>query len=200
MLFGRWLIIRGVIVYLAFNLGLNLLLNLTQPLKPLRLMTVTRVDERLDAAAYLFRHYLPMHSCDHTMEPGTSRALAREVAREVGIEPALLVSLVEVESTLRPHAISPVGAMGFGQLMPSTAAWLKVSDPFHPRENLEGAARYIKSLTGRFGDVKLALAAYNAGPGAVSRYGGIPPYGETQRYVRRVTERMAYHRAQASAK
>ncbi|WP_371158335.1 lytic transglycosylase domain-containing protein [Jannaschia sp. 2305UL9-9] len=98
---------------------------------------------------------------------------------------ALFRANVAVESGFRQSAVSPVGAVGLGQLMPETAAELGV-DPHDPAENLDGSARYLFAQMERFGSAELALAAYNAGPEAVARYGGIPPYRETQAHVRRV--------------
>lgn len=112
--------------------------------------------------------------------------LARGVARKYGIPENLFVSLVRHESGFNPRAVSRAGAMGLTQLMPATARALGVEDPFDPVQNLEGGARYLRQQYERFGRWDLALAAYNAGPGAVSRYGGIPPYRETQNYVRSV--------------
>lgn len=100
---------------------------------------------------------------------------------------------IEIESAYRPSARSPVGAIGLGQLMPATAAQLNV-DPHDWRANLDGSARYLLMMLAQFGTSELALAAYNAGPDAVTRHGGIPPYRETQNHVRRVmavAERMS---------
>ena len=94
-------------------------------------------------------------------------------------------SNIEIESAYNPGARSTVGAIGLGQLMPETAADLRV-DPHDWRQNLDGSARYLAMMLGEFGDARLALAAYNAGPRAVERHGGIPPYRETQNHVRRV--------------
>jgi len=106
-----------------------------------------------------------------------------DAARSNGLEPNLLRAVVIQESGARPDARSPKGALGLMQLLPSTAASLGVSNPLDPQQNLAGGARYLASLLSRFGDLRLALAAYNAGPSAVERYGGIPPFGETRRYV-----------------
>jgi soluble lytic murein transglycosylase-like protein len=92
---------------------------------------------------------------------------------------------IEIESAYRPSARSPVGAIGLGQLMPATAAQLNV-DPHDWRANLDGSARYLLMMLAQFGTPEFALAAYNAGPDAVARHGGIPPYRETQNHVRRV--------------
>lgn len=98
------------------------------------------------------------------------------------LEPELLGSLVWAESRYCVDAKSPEGALGLGQLLPETAAGLGV-DPLDPAQNLLGAARYLREQLDTFGSLELALAAYNAGPGAVTRYGGVPPFAETQRYV-----------------
>lgn len=92
---------------------------------------------------------------------------------------------IEIESGYDPRAVSPAGAIGLGQLMPETAALLGV-DPGDWRQNLDGSARYLAMMLAEFGDARLALAAYNAGPDAVRRHGGIPSYSETQNHVRRV--------------
>jgi len=116
-----------------------------------------------------------------------SPMIAQAAALE-GVPPNLLAALVEVESGGNPRAVSPAGAIGLTQLMPSTARALGVN-PYDPWENLLGGARYLRQQYERFGDWALALAAYNAGPGAVQKYGGIPPYRETQEYVRKVLAR-----------
>lgn len=113
------------------------------------------------------------------------RALARQIAEEEGVDPDLFTRLVEAESSFRPTVTSDAGAYGLTQLMPGTAAELGV-DPSDPIQNLRGGARYLRQQLDRFGDPALALAAYNAGPGNVSRYGGIPPFEETQSYVSRI--------------
>jgi cell wall-associated NlpC family hydrolase len=103
-----------------------------------------------------------------------------------GVDPALLAAVAKVESGFDSSAVSPAGATGLMQFMPATAAGLGV-DPADPASAVDGAARYLRRLTDRFGSTDLALAAYNAGPGTVARHGGIPPYAETQSYVRKVT-------------
>lgn len=110
-------------------------------------------------------------------------ALIAEAAARVDLDPALVRAVVAVESGFQPNAVSPAGAKGLMQLMDATAAGLGVNDSFDPAENLRGGTEFLRYLLDRYGDERLALAAYNAGPGAVDRYRGIPPYEETQRYV-----------------
>jgi hypothetical protein len=112
----------------------------------------------------------------------------QEAASYYGLEPALLSALVYQESRYCPDALSPKGAIGLGQLMPGTAQDLGV-DPYDPMQNLYGAAAYLRAQWDSFEDWTLALAAYNAGPGAVIKYQGVPPYEETQNYVVSVLSR-----------
>lgn len=119
--------------------------------------------------------------------------LIREAEVRYRLPHGLMLALVWAESRFNPMAISPAGAAGLAQLMPATARELGVSNRHDPRQNIDGGARYLRQMLDRFGDVHLALAAYNAGPGPVSRAGGIPRNGETPAYVRSVLQRwMAY--------
>lgn len=122
--------------------------------------------------------------------------LIGEAASYYSLPPALLLALVQVESRFNPRAVSRRGALGLTQLMPATALDLGVLEPFDPSQNVFGGARFLRSLLNEFdGQLALALAAYNAGPGAVRRHGGIPPVAETQSYVPAVIA--LYHAYQA---
>ena len=110
--------------------------------------------------------------------------MAKAAARRNNIPEDLFLRLVQQESAWNPRARSHAGAMGLAQLMPGTARYLGVRDPWDPYQNLDGGARYLREQYETFGSWRLALAAYNAGPGAVEQYNGIPPFRETQNYVR----------------
>ncbi|MDG2305977.1 MAG: lytic transglycosylase domain-containing protein [Candidatus Binatia bacterium] len=115
------------------------------------------------------------------------REMIATTAYRFDLEPALMHAVVRAESGFNPQAVSRAGARGLMQLMPATALEVGVRDVFHPQDNLNGGASYLRGLIDRYsGDVHLALAAYNAGPGAVESHGGVPPYAETQEYLRRV--------------
>jgi soluble lytic murein transglycosylase-like protein len=119
--------------------------------------------------------------------PEQINALVQQNADVWQVDPALIKSVIANESSFNANATSPVGAQGLMQLMPETAAALGVKDPYDPAQNVAGGTRYLKSLLDRFkGDTRLAVAAYNAGPGAVEKYNDVPPYAETQNYVKNV--------------
>jgi len=126
------------------------------------------------------------------------RGLVEQAARRHGLDPALVLAVVSVESGFRPQAVSPKGAQGLMQLMPRTAASLGVEDALDPGQNVDAGVRHLESLVRLYGgNLTRALAAYNAGQGAVARHGGVPPYRETRAYVRRVLERYRAKKAKA---
>jgi soluble lytic murein transglycosylase-like protein len=116
-------------------------------------------------------------------------AQIEQAASAGGIEPELLHAVVHAESAYDPKAVSPKGALGLAQLLPATAQAYGVSDALKPADNLRASARHLRNLMNDFGDMALVLSAYNAGAGAVRRYGGIPPFAETRAYVPKVSGR-----------
>ena len=118
--------------------------------------------------------------------PEEWRRLAREAEEIFGLDAGLVLAVIQAESSFDHTAVSPVGAQGAMQIMPHTQEELGLIDPFDPRANVYAGSQYLMHQLQRFGSVELALAAYNAGPGSVEQYGGIPPFPETQEFVRRV--------------
>ena len=128
--------------------------------------------------------------------PAEFDAIINSCAREFGVDRALVKAVIHAESGYNPNAVSGKGAAGLMQLMPGTARDLKVADSFNPSDNIRGGVRYLRFLLDTFkGNVSLALAAYNAGLAKVARYGGVPPYEETQNYVSKV---LSYQRNYAA--
>ena len=132
----------------------------------------------------------PKARADLPINHGYDSLIMRE-ARANRLDPALIKAVIAAESNFSPRAVSRAGAQGLMQLMPKTAEQLGVEDPFGEAENVSGGTRYLREMLDRYGDLSRALAAYNAGPKAVDRYRGIPPYPETKAYVKRV---LAYYR------
>lgn len=130
--------------------------------------------------------------------PDKYKSLISEASRATGIPTNVLSALIKSESNFNPNAKSPVGAMGIAQFMPETAKGMGIN-PLDPAQAIAGAAKYLKQQFDKFGSMDLALAAYNAGPGAVSKYGGIPPYAETQNYVRKIMGMSKYDNTKALA-
>lgn len=113
--------------------------------------------------------------------------MVNQIARKNGVDEKLVQALIKQESGFNPNATSKAGAMGLMQLMPATAKAMGVQDPYNATQNVEGGVKYLKSLLNKYnGNVILALSAYNAGPGAVDKYDGVPPYKETQNYVKNI--------------
>jgi len=134
--------------------------------------------------------YLPYSP--HALNPSEIHSLVSDASHDNGVPPGLVRAVLMAESAGDPAAVSTAGAQGLMQLMPGTAAGCGITNPFDPNENVQCGAGYLRSLLDRYhNNVKLAVAAYNAGPGAVDRYHGVPPYAETQAYVLRVLS--AYH-------
>ncbi len=125
------------------------------------------------------------------IESGPLLDIVRDKSRAAGLDPELLYAVIEQESRFSACAVSPKGAAGLMQLMPATQATYGVANPFDPERNVATGAKFLQSLLGRFGDLSLALAAYNAGPETVARCGGIPNIPETRNYVSRILTRYA---------
>jgi soluble lytic murein transglycosylase-like protein len=128
------------------------------------------------------------------------RTMVDVTAKNLDVSAELINSVISVESNYNPYAISPKGAQGLMQLMPSTARRFGVKDSFDPRQNIEGGVKYLKFLQDTFKDDRLAIAAYNAGEGAVTKYGAVPPYAETQKYVERVGKKYVQAKSAAEKK
>jgi len=121
-------------------------------------------------------------------------------AQQFNLDPALIKSVIHAESLFNHHAISRVGAQGLMQLMPETAAFLRVDDPFDARQNILGGSQFLQYLNGKFSSLDLVLAAYNAGEGNVRRHGGIPPFKETQGYVKKINQLLPKYRQQFASR
>lgn len=179
-------------------------------------MNLEHVDEvyaRIDEIRRRFADVAPVRSSESSQTPGRvsfqdalakaqaskhvpcpvdlESTIARAAAKN-GVDPAVIKAVIRQESGFRSDAVSKVGARGLMQLMPGTAKALGV-DPTDPEQNIDGGTKYLKQLIDRFGNVEHALAAYNAGPGSVVRYGGVPPYNETKRYVEKVMKNIALY-------
>lgn len=120
-------------------------------------------------------------------------AIVSNLCNKYQIDKKLVMAVIDVESGFNAAAVSSAGAQGLMQIMPQTGQELDLADPFDPSENIDAGIRYLRYLLNEFSDTKLAVAAYNAGPNAVKRYGGIPPYTETQNYVQKVWTRLNYY-------
>ncbi|MFZ0886690.1 MAG: lytic transglycosylase domain-containing protein [Candidatus Acidiferrales bacterium] len=144
-------------------------------------------------------HFEPLPPSPVTTS-GPYANLIHAAAQKHGLEEDLIVRVIAMESNFNPRAVSRRQALGLMQLLPQTAAHYSVADIFDPAQNIDAGAHYLKDLLTRYrGNLTLALAAYNAGPQMVERYGGIPPFRETQDYVRQITSKMAHEKTSAPA-
>lgn len=158
--------------------------NSTSPLSLVLLQLIEKLMERLPALA---TGSGSAPSAAAAGQPAAFEDLIQQASARYGVDSRLVKAVVQTESNFDPTAVSRAGALGLMQLMPGTAASLGVQDALDPAQNIDGGVRLLRSLLDRYsGNVAYALAAYNAGPGAVDRYGGVPPYAETQAYVPRV--------------
>lgn len=132
----------------------------------------------------------PLNAASPAATPPSLQSLIDTAAGRTGLPAELISAVMATESGFQPNAVSPVGAQGLMQLMPATARSLGVTDPLDPLQNVLGGAEYLRQQLEHFGSVEKALAAYNAGPGAVEKHGGIPPYPETRNYVERIMDRL----------
>ncbi|HPH96748.1 MAG TPA: lytic transglycosylase domain-containing protein [Anaerolineaceae bacterium] len=163
-----------------FNMEIQLVL-----MQLMQKMSGTELSGLLDSAQNTGASTLKS-SADATVT-GSFAEIIREKAAKYNVDPALVQAVIKAESNFNPDVVSSAGAQGLMQLMPGTARSLGVTNAFDPEQNIEGGVKFLRQLLDRFGgNTTLAVAAYNAGPGAVSKYDGIPPYQETQTYVRRV--------------
>ncbi len=156
--------------------------------KPLQLVTRLMKSPAADkpsveVAIDGFRAMRPEDAYEH---------LIKEAAAKYNLDPNLIRAVMRTESAFNPHAVSRVGARGLMQLMPALVSDMGVTDPFDPRQNIMAGARYLRQLLDAHrGNIRLTLASYNAGPGNVKRYKGIPPFKETRNYVRKITDLLA---------
>jgi len=170
-------------------------------------VTARPVAERKVAETVVTSHVVPSVepaaavTAEPSAPPSNFQEAVNRIAGRHGLSPELLHSVIKVESNYNPYAVSPKGALGMMQLIPSTARRFGVSDVFNPMENIEGGAAYLEYLMELFhGDGALALAAYNAGENAVAKYGTVPPYAETQNYLKLVARHLEEAKKAAAAR
>jgi soluble lytic murein transglycosylase-like protein len=168
-----------------------------QPSTPARVSTVVRADEK---SGRLVRAVVVSQKPAPPIAPAELAATVDRIAVEQGVEESLVHSVIRTESNYNPNAVSPKGAQGIMQLIPATAKRFGVSDTFDPQENIQGGVKYLKFLLDYYrGDYAKAIAAYNAGEGAVDKYHGVPPYAETRNYVSRVAKNLTAARQQRAS-
>lgn len=145
---------------------------------------LTRPETKVNANIYTAQ---AAGSIDRVSAREKIKGIVSKMSKKHGVDEKLVSALIKQESGFNPNAKSKVGALGLMQLMPSTAKGLGVTNPMDPEQNVDGGVRYLKSMLDKYnGNIILALAAYNAGPGAVDKYDGVPPYKETQNYVKSI--------------
>jgi soluble lytic murein transglycosylase-like protein len=166
------------------------------PSGAMRQTFVVRVDSR--TGKLVRRELMPPIPKAPRIAPAAITTLVDQSARAHGVDPLLVQSVIQVESNYDQYAVSPKGAEGLMQLMPGTSRMLGVSNTFDPGQNIEAGVRYLRYLQDLYKDDRLALAAYNAGPGSVEKFKSIPPFPETRKYVEKVGQR--YGQAKAAAK
>jgi soluble lytic murein transglycosylase-like protein len=190
-------------VYICFILALVMLAaspmraaEAESYLSPKSYKTVVKVDPRTGKLVRT-RVLLNPPAAHEAVSPASVQELVEKTSRAHDVDPLLVDSVIRVESNYNPNAVSPKGAEGLMQLMPPTARMLGVEDSFDPAQNIEAGVKYLKYLQNLYKDDRLALAAYNAGPGAVDRFKQIPPYPETQKYVDNVGKKYSEARKAA---
>lgn len=191
--------------FIAFILTAGLLLSANQPMQSRRLRA-SDIQLIIELSRHVNRSRKKKHrrrnkretnqqsqSISYTARPEYSNIRVRDIefliryySRKHKLDPRLVKAVIKVESNFNPQCLSEKGAMGLMQIMPDTARGLGLRNPWSPIENIEGGVRYLASQFERFGSIKLALAAYNAGPGNVTKYNGVPPFAETRRYLKKV--------------
>ncbi|WP_066805795.1 lytic transglycosylase domain-containing protein [Moraxella oblonga] len=196
MLFSQVAFAGNVYVYKDNN-GQNFLTNVQQNTSGTNKFTQVSVtyypDTKLHSAGDIPVTYNPTTSATPSSSANRDRYdhLIRSAAMRHGVDPALVKAIIHTESAFNPNARSPVGAMGLMQLMPGTARDMGVANAWDPAQNIEGGVKYLAWLQRQFTNRNHVIAAYNAGHGNVKKYGGIPPFRETQNYVRSVSNRYA---------
>ncbi len=176
---------RNKVAVLCFALALVALAPLHAETATARKLVV-RADRR---TGRLVTVAIPVIAAKSKVPSANIAQMVADAAKANDIDPLLVHSVIQVESNYNPYAVSSAGARGLMQLMPGTARDLGVTDSFDPRQNIEAGVKYLKQLKDQYPDEKMALAAYNAGPGSVQKYRAVPPYPETRSYVQRVGER-----------